>query len=176
MKKYTASVTYDLDTVTRLSEMVSRTYRRLPRAAAFLLGFLCLVLGLFASLDGIAALLCIAFGCFIITSVRVPAKRRAAQDYRAIGGKPLTVSYTFSDRAITVLVAGEAKTLPYEKLIRLSCDREYLYLFEDKRSAYMIRMDSLVPSDPAGLRAALSQKTKLRWKRVSPFSFIAPGK
>lgn len=167
MKRYTASVTYDLDTVSHLSEAISRSYRMLPRAAAFLLGFLLLVSGLFFSLEPTPGLLCIAFGCLIITSVKVPAKRRAVQDYNAIGGKPTTVRYEFSDSGITFQVNGQEKSLPYEKLIRLSYDREFLYLFENKRSAYMIKASTIVPYDVAEFRSALSGKTKLKWRPIT---------
>lgn len=167
MKRYTASVTYDLDTVSHLSEAISRSYRLLPRAAVFLLGFLLLVSGLFFSLEPTPSLLCIALGCLVITSIRVPAKRRAAQDYNAIGGKPTTVSYEFADCGITFQVNGQKKNLAYERLIRLSYDREFLYLFENKRSAYMIKATSITPCDVAGFRAAISRKTNLKWQPVS---------
>lgn len=167
MKKYTASVTYDLDTVSHLSEVISRSFRMLPRAAAFLLGFFLLVLGLFFSLEPTPGLLCIALGCLIITSVKVPAKRRAAQDYNAIGGKPTTVSYEFADSGISFQVNGQGKKLSYEKLIRLSYDREFLYLFENKRSAYMIKATTIMPCDVAEFRVAISRKTNLKWQPVS---------
>lgn len=176
MKKFTASVTYDLDTVSHLSEAISRSFRMPLRAAAFLLGFLLLVLGLFFSLEPTPSLLCIALGCLIITSVKVPAKRRAAQDYRAIGGKPVIVSYEFADSGISFQLNGQEKSLSYEKLIRLSYDRDFLYLFEDKHSAYMIKADTISPCDVAEFRAAISGKTGLKWRPVtSLLSFSRRG-
>ncbi len=166
MKKFTASVTYNPDTVNRLSEAISRNYRMLPRTAVFLLGFVCLASGLFFSLEPAPNLLCIALGCFVITSIRVPARRRAAQDYKAIGGKPTTVSYNFTDAGIFFRVKGQEKTLSYEKLIRLSYDREFLYLFENRRSAYMIETATISPHDVAEFRAAVSGKTNLKWRHV----------
>ena len=60
---------------------------------------------------------------------------------------------------------AEAEAVPYKKIIRLIEDREYLYLYVSKQSAYMVDKRTVSGGSLEDLKTFLAIETLQKWSR-----------
>ena len=80
------------------------------------------------------------------------------------------LSYIFLEDSFTTNTGKEKTTVRYSELIRLVPDEKYLYLFTNRKNAYMICRETVNPQNAEALMEFLREKSSLEWKR--PFSFL----
>lgn len=167
MKAFTAAMHYNKDTNYRLARIISRvrTPWRLP--VLYLICILSISSGFFYFTGILSQLAVIAFGCFLFTSIQVPAKGRAKQSMDAVGAEAFTVAYSFQQDCLTLTsTIGQENQLDYSQIIRLAEDRKYLYVFSDLSSAYMIEKASVDKDGCRELKTFLSLKSNQAWKYI----------
>lgn len=166
MNNFTAKITYNEQTIARLSEILSITFRPLARALCVVGGLVMICASLFYPMVSTGSLPLIIVGSLLVTSRNAPARRRGATNYKAIGSQPLTLLYSFSEEGFSSRSTRESSELKYEELIRISYDEEYLYLFKDKRCGYMVELSSISPFSVDELKALIAKGSALKWKPV----------
>ena len=165
MTVYTAKIEHSEATVRTMARAQYDAFR--PRSFYFFLllslGFLAVALfvpGLSQSLK----LLCIVIGCFLIVGLNSPPRQLADQIIRSLNGRFPIIGYRFEEESIELSGTDTMDSLPYDEIIRLVEQPDYLYLFIHNRSAFMIDRSSIQP-DEAGLMELLRTKTGLAWTR-----------
>ena len=160
--KFTASIIYNRDRIRLLSETISKAFRYWP---LLITSTVCILMLAFSVLyyNGTLSVDVIAFSCIILTSIHAPARIRADNDFKAVGAKDIPVSYFFGESDFLVEARGEETKKKYDEVILVFEDHEYLYIFTDKTSAFMIEKKSLKPNSN-DFKLFLQSKTNTRWK------------
>lgn len=105
----------------------------------------------------------VACGCFIIMGLRMPPRQLAKQVIASLGGKFPEMYYFFYDKNIKLTGADNAEQ-SYGGIVKLAEDRNYIYMFLENHTAYMIDKKSVKP-ELDGFRKMLSLKTGCDWSR-----------
>lgn len=161
---YSASIEYTQENIRKLSEVVASCFHFWIRALIYTLCVFLLFAAFFFDVFSkkIATISIIAFACVIITNIKAPARHRADQNYRAIGSSPLHVEYEFWDSSFCVHATSEVSTIKYDDVFMIFKDTDYLYLFKDRRSAFMVDIKTISP-DSCSFITFLHQNTPAKW-------------
>ena len=172
MEIYRAKIKYDKQTIFRLAKTISKTYRLPLRIIVYACGFVMILCALFLSMGYTNSLTLLVVGCLLITSIDAPAKRRAQVSFNSVGNREIVGKYSFLGSSFTITADDQVTELEYSKVVRLVEDDEYLYIFTDKKSAFMLEKASVKPHTSKDLMRFLATKTGLKWRGVfSLFSF-----
>lgn len=160
---YTAKMKHDEATIIRLVETQANTFQFGKKLFHIALAMGLILIGLYVKGNYIMPMVCLLAGCMLITGLNVPSRVQAKKLCEQMGGQFPHSDYTFEK---TGFRDGEKSSLtPYQKLIALVEDREYLYLYISKFSAYMVDKSTVSNQDVDGLKTFLAQKTGLDWRR-----------
>ena len=120
-------------------------------------------LGLIGDFPQLVRYLLLAFGPIAFMNIGATASVKADKTMQAIqrqGGKfPRTVMVFRSKEVFVRETTGNhgAQTLDYSRFIRLSEDKDYLYLFINREAAYMVPVEQL--SNPDKFKRLVESKT-----------------
>jgi len=168
MVSFTAKMQHSEKTILRLVETQQKTFQFPRRIAYSLLACLLIIYGIYADKSMLTPYLALFAGCVMVTGLGAGARRQAAKVIRQMNGSFPRSDYSFDGSGFRYYDKGEP--IPYGKLIRLVEDREYLYLYISRQSAYMVDK-STVKGGPDELKTFLSERTGLSWERpVSLFN------
>ena len=127
------------------------------------LGFL--AAGVFApSLSQGIKILFLVIGSFTIVSLNAPARQLAEQVIKSLNGRYPKFEYRFGEASVQLTGSEPSAELRYGDVIRLHEDAQYLYLFIENKSAYMLDKKTVKP-DMDTLKSFISGKTGLQWTR-----------
>lgn len=166
--KFVGSIQHTEDTLQRLFKTEYRTYHQLRILTQLAIGFAMAALALTVSMDRILQTVLLLAGCLLMIGGDFPASVRAdkAVDDRK-GNLPNNVCSFFG---ASMELSGEGTMrLQYDRFQRLVEDNEYLYLFLGRRSVCMIDKTTIQGGSPEELKAFVSERTGLTWRRNRSF-------
>ena len=161
---YSAKIKHDEKTILEMAKAQNACFK--PKTAIYLsvVSLAILAVAVFVpGLNQVARGLLVAMGCFTLVGLNAAPGRLAKQVIASLGGKFPEIYYFFYEdgRKRTGAEVSEQK---YGEIIRLVEQRNYLFLFLENHSAYMIDKKSARP-DPDSLKSFLSLKTGCGWSR-----------
>ena len=106
----------------------------------------------------------ILIGSFTIVGLNTPPKQLADQVIKSLHGKFPRIGYSFGEDSVQLTGTDTGNTLLYSDILRLVESKEYLYIFIQNQSAYMIDRASIRP-DAEALMAFVAGKTGLPWTK-----------
>ena len=171
MKKFTAAMVHNKDTITKLSVTQYNCFEFKSKLIRIVIALALIVYGLYANQSMYTPMICLILGCILIANVNLRPRVRANKIIEQIGGRFPRSSYSFTDTGFSD--GGDGKELPYSQLIKLVEDRQYIYLYVSSQSAYMLEKASIKGGSVDEFKAYLSEKTKLKWTR--PVSLLTFG-
>lgn len=172
MEIYRAKIKYDKNTIFKLAKTISKTYRLPLRIIAYFCGFAMIVCSLFIPMGATNSLTLLVVGCLLITGIDAPARHRAQVSFNSVGKREIVGKYSFLGNSFTLTADEHITEMEYDKIVRLVEDDEYLYIFTDKNSAFMLEKSSVKPHSSKDLMRFLADKTGQKWHGVfSLFSF-----
>ena len=162
MPNITASMRHTRKTITRLSRTQCNTFSFGNKLLQFFCGVIMIFIGV-QSGSTLTSSLCLFVGCWLCVNTDVRAKLRASRICDSLHDQYPSTQYTFKENEF-LLDEDTQRPLPYNLLIRLIEDNQYLYLYISKTSAYMIEKSTVHP-DVDTLKKLLTHSTGLRWCR-----------
>ena len=160
---YTARMRHGPETVRRFTALQYNTFEPGRKLLMLALSAGCMLLGL-ASGSAMLAVPCFFVGALLLTNLNARANAVADGVIEAMGGSFPELVYFFGEDAFRD--GEERPAVPYEKLIRLIEDGEYLYLFVSKASGYMLSRSSVEGEGGCeGLMRFLAEKSGLMWTK-----------
>lgn len=126
------------ETIHRLAKVQYDTYCMGQKLVSFALALVLLLLGTAKVFGNSTSLVLIAFGCWSLMGMNVPARRNARKIIEWAKGNLPVSELQFSDDCIHIRGDGKDNQLKYEDIYSLISDGEYLYLFISRNSAYML--------------------------------------
>lgn len=166
MKTYTASIAHTEDSIQRL---MKNQYLLFNKKVLALQAALC-VLGLTLGLGGpfhLAVRMAFLFlGCWMLPFVAKPGREAARQMIRQLNGVLPSMGYTFYASRMLCATGGKETAVLYSRLIRLTEDERYYYLFQDDHACYMVDKQTLRPREEEQFRKDLEAACGLEFARV----------
>ena len=169
MKRYTAYIRHSYDTILRMCRTQYGINNFKNRVLILLGGILLAIVGL-PLINSLIGLVMVMVGCFMITSVDMPARMQADEVKKALGGKYPQNRYDFCDGHF-VVVAQNQDIINYSRLIRLVEDELYCYLWIGKSASYMLEKHSL-GKELDGFMAFMEKQTGLVWEKPQKLTGI----
>ncbi len=172
MKRYTAYIRHSYDTVLRMCKTQYGINNFRNRVLIILAGVVLAIVGL-PIIGSWIGLLMVMIGCFMITSVDMPARMQADDVKKALNGKYPQNRYDFYDGHM-VVIAQNQDVINYDRLIRLIEDDMYCYLWISRSASYMIEKYSL-GKDLEGFKAFMEKETGKVWEKPQKLTGINLG-
>ena len=173
MNTITASMQHNADTIERLSIMQYRNFSQMQQIIQLVIAALLILIGIRCWNEFILLpILCLFIGCWMFTAINIPPKYRARKICRLMNGDFPYTQYKFMKNQFILQGSKGQESVPYQKLIRLVEDKEYLYLYISRQSAYMIDKSTISTSAKL-LKKVIADGSMLRWStpgRWSPLS------
>ena len=166
MKRFTALMRHSYQTVLLMCKTKNNTYHFKRKLVMALLGIVLVVLGV-SNFSSTAGLVFVMVGCFMFTSMDMPARSEADDVKKALGGKYPQNKYEFFDKHF-VLYASMQDIINYSRIVKLVEDNQYCYLYIEKEASYMLEKFSL-GNELNEFKAFMSKATGLQWQQ--PYSF-----
>lgn len=142
--EYSAQIEHSEETFKRLARIQYDAYCVPTKLMLAALGAVCVYLGM--TMTGSAFSMVLLFlGCWTIISIQLPAKRNAEKMIAMAKGDFPVTQYRFWTDHIQISGEQTSAELNYTQIYDLLEDREYLYLFLNRTSGYMIPKDSVSP-------------------------------
>ena len=162
--RFTGKITHSEKTIQALYRAEYHAYE-LPRILLRMaLGLALVFLVFFLSLPTWAKALGLLFGAWFLVSGDFPSQIRADKALQARRSALPEMRCEFLEDRFSL--SGEGKmSIPYQKLERLSQDRDFLYLFLAKDSVCMLERSSLRPQPPEDFMRFIEERTGLSWRR-----------
>ena len=145
---FTAQIQHSEETFRKLAQTQYDAYCIPTKLMMLALSLACLYCGM-AEIAGGFSLILLFIGCWMMISMRLPAKRNAEKMIELAHGNFPHTEYQFLAGRIRITGGGEVVELGYAEIYELWEDREYVYLFLDKSSGYMVPKASIKPNDVA---------------------------
>ena len=166
---YTALMKHNAETIEKLVLMQYNTFQLKNKIAMIIISIELIVYGVFTFSTGmITSYLCLFLGCVMIAGLNVRAKSNAKKIIAQMNNNFPSSQYYFSSTGFRDSEKG--KEIPYQKIIKLIDDKQYLYLYISRESAYMVNNASVYGEGGlSGLKNLTSDKTGLKWTKPSSF-------
>ena len=136
-------------------------FRRKLINAAIAMGLI--LYGLYADQSMITPIIALFVGCVMLANINAYPRAQAKQVLAMMGDDYPKSDYHFREREFEF--NAEADPIPYKSIIRLVEDREYLYLYVSKQSAYMVDKATISQGKSMDLKDFLAIETGLKWTR-----------
>ena len=162
MKRYTAFIRHNYDTILRMCKTQYGINNFKNRMIMIVVGTLLAIVGL-PVIGSWIGLLMVMIGCFMITSVDMPARMQADEIKKALNGKYPRNSYEFYDGHFVIL-AQNHDIVNYDRVIRLVEDEMYCYLWISRSASYMIEKYSL-GKELEDFKAFMEKHTGKEWEK-----------
>lgn len=155
---FTAQIQHSEETFRKLAQTQYNAYCIPTKLIMLALSLACLYYGVTEAVGGFSLIL-LFIGCWMIISMQLPVKRNAEKMIELAHGNFPHTEYQFLSEHILITGGGEVVKLSYAEIYELLEDREYIYLFLDKVSGYMIPKASVKPENIAEFCLFLEEKT-----------------
>lgn len=169
MKRYTAYIRHSYDTILRMCKTQYGINNFKNRVLMVLGGMVLAIVGM-PMINSLIGLVMVMIGCFMITSVDMPARMQADEVKKALGEKYPKNRYDFFDGHFLV-AAQNQDIVNYSRLIRLVEDEMYCYLWIGKSASYMLEKQSL-GKELDGFMAFMEKQTGLVWEKPQKLTGI----
>lgn len=163
MLRYTAKMQHNEDTIRRLVETQYGTFQFGKKLLRLVLAVGMIAFGVFGSSELVSPTVCLIFGCILLTGLNTRARYNAKKICTQMKGDYPKSDYSFDDKDFRFYDKGEP--IPYSNLIRLVEDKEYMYLYISRESAYMVEKASVSDDGAEGLKALLEKASGLKWTK-----------
>ena len=167
MKRFTAYISHNYDTILRMCKALDDTFYFKRKIMMALGGAVLAVMGAW-NMQSMAGIIFMMVGCWMLASLNLPAKNQADNVRTALGNQYPQNRYEFFDKHF-VLYAQNQDMVNYDKLIRLVEDEGYCYLCLNEQAGYMLEKASL-GGDVESFKAFMSKATGLKW--VKPYRLL----
>lgn len=163
---YTAEVWHSKDTFSRISKVQHNEYGKPLKLTMGAMGLVALLIGLSSGFTSIPSIILLFVGCWIFTSLNLPAQRNADKLIELAAGDFPRTQYQFLSNEIRI-TSGDSSgsnttSLDYHKIYDILEDRENLYLFLNRSAGYMIPKNSVRPAELSEFIAFLEEKIGLK--------------
>ena len=167
--KYTALMKHNAESIEKLVLMQYNSFQVRNKLVRVAFAFVMLVYGVVTAGKGLfTSYLCLILGSMILAGLNVRPKSNARKLIAQMNGTFPSSEYYFTDHGFRD--SKDGKEIPYQKLIRLIDDKDFLYLYISKESAYMVDNRSVYGADGLkGLKTLIKEKTGLSWRKPSSF-------
>lgn len=168
---YTAEIQHSETTFRRLSKVQHNEYGKPLKLTMSAMGLVALLIGLSSGFSSTPAIIMLFVGCWIFTSLNLPAQRNAEKLIELAAGDFPRTRYQFLSNEIRLTSEDSSgditTTLDYRKIYDILEDKEYLYLFLSRSAGYMIPKASVRPADLSSFIAFLEEKIGLQRHAVT---------
>ena len=166
MSVYTARIKQSENTINALTQMQYNIYQKKLKLGLVAVSVLLTVAGILLYDKNKAALALTFIGCILFTNLNVYPRYIADRLIKACKGNFPTLIYYFEKDGIKV--GTGAKSSGYNKVIYMTDDERYLYIFFTSSFCYIVEKAAVSGENSyEGLKAFLEKKTKLPVKRYS---------
>lgn len=165
---FTAHISYNRDTIMCLSKTIYNIYGGKIKAAIVSGGLLLAAAGFIFGIHTAAGMSLVAAACLLLCQVQYPAVYKAKQVIKAFNGNLPEISYDFREDDFIIHIGETRQTYSYSLLINLAEDREYLYLFPDRSTAFTLEKSDFQQGNTVDFMRFLSEQTKLEWNQYRP--------
>ena len=155
---FAAQIQHSEETFRKLATTQYDAYCMPTKLMMLALSLACLYCGM-TDVAGGFSLILLFIGCWMMISMQLPAKRNAEKMIELARGDFPHTEYQFLSDHIRIIGEGEVVELSYAEIYELLEDREYIYLFLDKVSGYMIPKSSVKPARADDFCVFLEEKT-----------------
>lgn len=166
---FIARISYNRNTVMRLSKTIYNVYGGKTKTAIAAGGLMLAVCGFFSGINTPAGISLVATACLLLSQIQYPAVYRARQVVEAFHGNLPEISYHFRKADFAMYIGESEKIYPYSTLINLVEDSEYLYLFPDHSTAFTLDKNNFQKGTADDFMQFLSNQTSLGWNHYRPF-------
>ena len=163
MTKYQAKMRHNKATIQKLVQTQYDTFQFHKKLIHVGIAFGLILYGLYADQSMYTPMIALFVGCVLLANINVIPKSQAKQVLQMMGDNFPKSDYYFRDTDFTF--NKEADPIPYSSIIRLVQDRQYLYLYVSKQSAYMVDKSTVTGSSEMDLTDFLAIETGLKWTR-----------
>lgn len=158
---YSAGMTHSESSINRLAVLqydLFQIWRKLLFIAA---GVLMILFGVMGGLPLQAAGITVFLGCLCLWFCKAPAQITANRMVAAIAGAyPSTELYFCSDK-VEITDGKDWFHMPYQLIQRVVQDNQYMYLFLNASTSYMIDKSTVAPGDLSSFQRFLEEHTGL---------------
>lgn len=161
---YSAKIKHDEKTITEMAKIQNACYR--PNTAFYLAAVSVALLAgavLIPDVSKLVRILLAIMGCFTLVGLGTAPRQLAKQVIASFDGKFPEIYYFFYEDSIK-LTGADVKEQSYEAIVRLVETQNYLVLFLENHSAFMLDKKSARP-ELESLKSFISLKTGCRWGR-----------
>ena len=165
---YTAKMIYTKKNVKAISQLKYNEYNLVARILQIAVGIVLIPIAFFAVKSQIARYVVAGVGLFLVLTNNATPKANAFNFEKVNGGYP-SIMYLFRDDSVSS--TADKNLFSYNQLTRLVEDDEYLYLFENQLTAFVVDKSTVSGSGGIeGLKSFLEEKTNLKFKRPAGLS------
>ena len=168
---YTAEIQHSETTFRQLSKVQHNEYGKPLKLTMIAMGLVALLIGLSSGFSNTPAIILLFIGCWIFTSLNLPAQRNAEKLIELAAGDFPRTRYQFLSGEIRITSTDSSgditSSLEYRKIYDILEDKEYLYLFLNRSAGYMIPKASVRPADLSDFIAFLEEKIGLQRHAVT---------
>ena len=166
---YSTQLQTSQETISALSRAIYNRYGTSTKWALLLSSFFLATVGLMLGLQKRLGLILVAIACLLLSQFHYPAVYRARRVSEMFGSQLPQIRYDFYPDRFTMSIGEKTQSYSYDILIDLYQEKDYLYLFPDRKSAFMVCASNLRPAAPERFRADLSAWSGLSWTKAKPF-------
>lgn len=167
MAKYRAKMQHNKNTIYKLVQTQYDTFQFHKKLIHMLIAFGLILFGLYADQSMFMPLIALFVGCVMLANINAYPKAQANEVLKMMGENYPQSDYHFDNDSFTF--NKDAEPVPYSKIIRLVEDREYLYLYVSRQSAYMVDKKTISRGKDMDLKDFLAIETGLKWTRPASF-------
>lgn len=163
MKEWKASIAYDSKNTIRLSKTLQNTFHFWQKVLLMAFSVVVAAAGLAVGANTPEGLLMLALGCIMLVNTDMSARARARHTLSQLRGYIPRMEYTFGETSFRGTTDREDNTFSYSTIIRLVDDRKFLYLFQNKESAFMVDKATVEPKGCGALKEHIAKQVGLQW-------------
>ena len=163
MAKYRAKMQHNQTTIQKLVQTQYDTFQFHKKLVHMGLAVGLILYGLYADQTMYTPIIALFVGCVMLANLNAYPKAQAGRVLKMMDGNYPKSDYFFEKDSFRF--NEEADPVPYSKIIRLVEDREYLYLYVSKQSAYMVDKRTVSGGSVDELKTFLAIETLQKWSR-----------
>lgn len=168
--QYSAKIEHTEKTIENLYLAQYHAYEKSKMLLWFAFGLAMIFAAAFATIPTWVKAILLLIGAWFVVSVDFPGQVRADRALEARNAELPKMEYEFHKDQMKVSGEG-SMSIPYKKIVKLTEDKYYLYIFMSKDSICMIEKSTIRPKSEKEFKEFLASKTKLDW--LNEKSFLA---
>lgn len=165
MMRFEAHIEHTEDTLYKLSNVQYHTFCAGRIFLWMISAIICIVLAVYNGTNNLFFYIFMMLGCWMITTVNMPARRKVDRIIDFCKGKFPSSKYQFFEEHIKIIYDKTEDVLEYTKIYMLLEDIDYFYIFINRNAGYMLPKSSLRPQKNDEFKRFLEEKTSCTCKR-----------